>query len=503
MICASIHNISYSISNVRRGLLQLPFRVSRDASVSLQDQVCLELRRFIVGGALHPGDPLPSLRALSEQLGVSRNTVIAAYEKLAIEGYVRNTARRGVFVSERLPEACLTVSSPLPAEAKRRPRILGKLPALRQPGVAIGNSGCAIDFRLGCPAAEAFPREFWTEWSAILLRHPGRNVADYPDPGGLAELREALASYLGSSRGIVARPEDIVIVNGIQEAINLMAWLFVDARKPVVTESPCYAGAYNALLGHRARIEQVPVDAQGIDLAGAALPACSLLYVTPSHQYPLGGTLSLERRHFLIEWARRRGAYILEDDYDADFRYIESPLPALAAMDKAETTVYLGTFSKCIGPGLRVGYMVCPPHLSPAVREAKALLNNGSPWLPQAILARMIASGEFVAHLRRILKLYRSRRDRLIEGLAALGGSIAGSDGGMHVAWTLPPGAPDANSIEARLRARDIKVYTLADVAAVGGNSEIGKRTLFLGFASQSETAIDRALGELASSLAA
>lgn len=485
---------------MRRGLRQLPLTIDRKASIPLQQQLMTGIRSSVVRGLLRPGAPVPSVRALAEQIGVSRNTVILAYERLIAEGYLSSAPGRGTFVSSLLPEECLRASPPavpvrgaatLPNPAKT---------GLCSPGVAAPDRPAdrwAIDFRLGRPAAEAFPRDFWLEHSALLLRHAEHHMSQYGDPAGLMELRTAIAENLLPLRGVQAKPENVVIVGGIQEALNLMAWLFLNNGDRVTVENPCYAGAYNVFVSYAATVDQVSVDEDGLDPAALPETACRLLYLTPSHQYPLGSTLALNRREAVLEWARQRSCYVLEDDYDADFRYREAPLPALAAMDASGTVVYCGTFSKSLGPGLRLGYMVCPPALTPLVTEAKALLNNGSPWLTQAVLARMIREGEFESHLRRIRALYLRRRDALVAALSPFGGTLAGAEGGMHLTWTPPPGAANAALLEAALRAHDVKVYTLADGSVGTPGRMTAGGPLLLGYAAVPEDAMPRFAGAL------
>lgn len=476
---------------MRRGLRQFPLTIDRNSGVPLQQQLMAGVCDAVARGLLRPGTSVPSVRALAEQLGVSRNTVILAYERLAAEGYLTSTPGAGTYISACLPEECLRAMSPA-APVRVAATILHPAKAeLRAPGVA-GSENWAVDFRLGRPAAEAFPREFWLEHSALLLRHAEHHMSRYGDPAGLPKLRAAIAEHLLPLRGIQAQAEDVVVVGGIQEALNLMAWLFLNRGDQVAVEDPCYAGGRNVFVGYGAQVTQVPVDDCGVDPAALPDGDCRLLYLTPSHQYPLGSTLDMDRRVAVLNWAQARGCYVLEDDYDADFRYREAPLPALAAMDSSGNVVYCGTFSKCLGPGLRLGYMVCPPALTPLVAEAKALLNNGSPWLSQAVLARMIQDGEFDAHLRRIRALYLRRRDALISVLAPFGGRLSGTEGGMHLAWKPPSGGRDAAYLEAALRTRGIKVYTLADATVGNGDGTVADAPLLLGYAAVPEDAIAR-----------
>ena len=252
------------------------------------------------------------------------------------------------------------------------------------------------------------------------LSHGGAvGLSQYGDPAGAIGLRTAIASHLAMTRGIVAEASRVIIVSGIQEGINIAARLFLGSGATGLVENPGYQGAAYAFEASGAEILAADIDTGGLVVDALPERPVALAYVTPSHQYPTGFTLAAARRPALIAWARRVGCYILEDDYDCDFRYEGSPLPAVAAL-APDCTIYLGTFSKSLGAGLRLGYMVVPAHLADAVRAAKTLLNNGSPWLEQAVLADMMRSGSYAAHLARIRPQYRARRDALLAALLSL-----------------------------------------------------------------------------------
>lgn len=320
-------------------------------------------------------------------------------------------------------------------------------------------------------------------------------MAAYLDPHGLPELRAAIVEHVGITRGIATDSRDVIIVQGIQEALSLIASLLVDDQCGVLLESPGYRGAHNVFQAFGAQIDYLPVDDQGVNPSSIG-PRYRLLHVTPSHQFPMGVTLASDRRLALVEWANRSNAYIVENDYDGDFRYVDSPLAAMASIDR-ERVIYLGTFSKHFGPGLRLGYMICPPSLTPFVAKAKALLNGGCSWLDQAVVSRLMQNGEFTAHLRSIRRHYKERRDRLVKVLAKYGGRVRGEGGGMHVCWELAECAPDARYVESELRSFGVKAY-LAEEAAVCGIPQGNlARLLFLGFGAATDDQIfqlDRAL---------
>jgi len=293
----------------------------------------------------------------------------------------------------------------------------------------------------------------------------------------------------------------VIIVGGAQEALSLISRLLVASETPVAIESPCYQGASYVFHAARAKLVPVPVDARGLDPAELPEKPVSLIYVTPSHQYPMGSTLTLERRFRLLEWAWTSGAYIVEDDYDSDFRYSGSPLFALAALDRHESVIYLGTFSKSIGPGLRVGYIVAPKALVRPLITLKGLLNNGNPWIEQAVLAEFIASGAFSSHLRKVRRLYDARRKVLIDTIRAHFGQsdVAGHEGGMHLVWTLPEGTMPAAELTRRAREHGIGLYSLAQGAtsfAESAENHGGK--LMLGYPAVSEDGIRESFSVIA-----
>nr|WP_294974067.1 PLP-dependent aminotransferase family protein [uncultured Pseudomonas sp.] len=498
-----------------RAFQQIPLLLERGGKRSLQQQVADQLRGKVLGGVLRPGQQLPSIRELAQSLGVARNTVLLAYERLCSEGYIVSRGTRGTFVADPLPDRSLSVCRLLPrTPVGQRPDLPGFLPGMRQPlpvspGVTPEEIRAAVelDFSLGRPSAELFPRDAWFKSSIQLARSQPRYLTDYAPSAGDPDLRAALVAHLGRARGISCSVEDVLIVSGIQEALSLVVSLFPHHhRRPVVIENPAYAGACNLFAYHRWEMLPVPVDEQGLCVGELPERPCSLVYVTPSRHYPLGMTLSLERRRALLEWAGRQGAYVLEDDYDGDFRYQRVPLPALKAFD-SERVIHLGTFSKSLGASLRLGYMVCPPSLREPLVRAKALLNHACPWLPQAVLADFLTGGVYAEHLRRVRGEYRRRRDCLMAALERLfpGSRFSGVDCGMHLCWRLPPQAPPARELARACREADIWLYTLDQAAVVGpGLEALSERMLLLGYAALSLDSIAdgaRRIGQIAARL--
>lgn len=362
----------------------------------------------------------------------------------------------------------------------------------------------AIDFWVGRPDPHSFPTKSWRRRLLHNLAFAGANLTEYSNPVGILKLRSAIADFLGPARGIKVEPDQVVVVNGSQAALNLVARLLIEKGTTVVVEQPCYQGAAFVFESYGATLQAVPVDDRGIDTEQLPDKPASLAYLTPSHQYPLGVTLSLGRRLRLLDWAWKSGAYLIEDDYDNDFRHNGSPLIALAGLDVHGCVIYLGTFSKSIGAGIRLGYMVVPPELVEPVRVVKTLYDNGHTWLDQATLADFISSGSYKRHLRRIRGTYRMRRDCLVESLQHYFGEVrlTGLEGGMHLAWHLPPDFPDATQVQKIAEDVGVGVYGLTTGAALNCHgSPAGERIVLIGYSSVTEEQIRDGVARLARAL--
>lgn len=438
------------------------FALDPDSGLPLQEQLAVHFRAAVLDGRLKPGAQLPSTRALAAEAGVSRQTAVLAYERLAAEGYVEGRAGAGMFVPTVLPEALLQVGRPAAAVAPDAPagslsvrgRDIAALPitpARRGPGLLTP----------GLPAFDAFPFEVWGQLSARLWRdRPTAEVLGYMEPAGHLPLREAIAAHLGAARGLACTAEEVLVTAGSQQGIALAARLLLDPGDEAWVEDPAYVSGRSALAANGARLVPVPVDAEGLDVAAgeAAAPSARLALVTPSHQYPLGVTLSLRRRLALLDWAERTCAWIVEDDYDGDFRYAGRPLQPLRALPRpgAARVVYVGTFAKVLAPGLRLGYVVVPRALAGAFATARALADRQSAGPEQAILAAFIADGHLAQHLRRMRVLYAERRAALLDALAAGASDLfawetEGPQAGLHLAARFRDQALD-----------DIAVYDVA-----------------------------------------
>jgi GntR family transcriptional regulator/MocR family aminotransferase len=486
--------------------MQIPLLLDRSQANTLTSQLAGQLRSAVQRKLIAPGARMPSSRRLAEQLALSRNTVVRAYEILIAEGFIEARPASGLYVRAKPPDTVLEVQAlqePPPATATSSmpaPRDSPDAPDL----VGRHRSRLTFDFFPGRPSAGLFPLKTWRRLLNDAISHGGAvGLTQYSEPAGLIGLRTAIASHISATRGIVADAGRIVIVSGVQEGINLAARMFLSPAHVGAVEDPCYQGAAYAFAATGARIESLCVDQDGLVTDGLARTRASLLYLTPSHQYPTGATLPLERRKAIVAWARRVGCYLLEDDYDSDFRYEGSPLPAIAAMAE-DCTIYLGTFSKSLGAGLRLGYLVVPPHLADAFRRAKALLNNGNPWLDQSALAEMINSGSYAAHLARIRTSYRERRDALLAAVRRHFGDtdLGGTSAGLHAFWVLPPGTPDAATVEEIGRKARVGVCSLASGGAYEARmGHLSRRGIILGYAALQPRQIEQGIARLSQAL--
>jgi GntR family transcriptional regulator/MocR family aminotransferase len=353
----------------------------------------------------------------------------------------------------------------------------------------------ALPLGTGVPALAEFPWRDWARISARVFRERPAAALAYGDPQGLPELRLAIAEYLGAARGIVCDPDQIVVVSGSQQGIDLTARVVAAPGDAAWFEEPGYGAARAALTAARLRVVLVAADSDGIDVAsGIALaPGARLAVVTPSYHYPLGATLSLPRRRALLAWAHATGAWILEDDYYGDYRFAGRPQTPLHALDLHERVLYLGTFSKMLAPGLRLGYLVAPRPLVAPLTALKTATDRYTPGLMQLVLARFIAEGRLAAHVRRMRAVYRERRAALLDALARHAGDVLDvgepPDAGLHVAVRLRPDVDDV-AVSRALRAEGVAAAPLSAYYARSPRT----RGFVLGFANTSAAAADRAV---------
>ena len=475
----------------------MELHVSLSGDAPLGAAVYQQLRQAILDGRLRAGDGLPASRELARRLSVSRNTVSSAYQRLVAEGFLVGRVGAGTYVAAE--GAFPTAPRRAPAGDALRPRAIWRTLAAVHGAVAPGPAAePAYDFGIGVPDARLFP---WDEWRRLVARQlrPARaRSARYGDPDGLPALRAAIARHVGFARSVQAGPDDVIVTAGAQQAFDLIARVLVEPGARVAVEDPGYPPVRALLEAHGARVVPVRVDGEGLDVA--ALPATArVVHVTPSHQFPLGTAMSLARRLALLEWAERRGAAIVEDDYDSEFRHDGRPLEPLQSLDRRGRVLYVGTFSKVMLPSLRVGYVIAPPSLMPALRAAKALADGPGAGDTQAALARFIDEGLLARHVRRVLRVYRERRERLLAALARhLGGALAllPSSAGLHVAALFRDRRTDTAALERAALAAGVGVAGLRPYYL-----RAPRAGLALGFGAIPATKIDEGIRRLAACL--
>jgi GntR family transcriptional regulator/MocR family aminotransferase len=465
--------------------------VDRTAGSPLHRQIYEGYRRAILEGLLRPGQRVPSTRALALELAVSRQPVLTAYEQLLHEGYLDGRKGSGTFVSAALPDDLLR--APLAARALRPRRQLRTPSGERGPG-ELG------PFRMSLPALDRFPH---TVWARLVARHAHaltHSEMAYGDAAGLPSLREAIAEHLRTARAANCEAEQVLVVSGSQAAFHLIAAALLERGERVAVEEPCYPGARTALGTGGAELVGVPVDDEGISVTSLQRlkRRVRAVYVTPSHQYPLGISMSAARRLALLDWSFREGAWLLEDDYDSEYRYVSQPLGALQGMDSHERVIYIGTFSKVLFPAVRVGYVVVPPLLRERFIRAREAFDLFSPTLYQLALAEFLREGHFARHLRRMRGIYLQRRNALLAGLArhcADRLTVYNADAGLHLAVLLARGANDTDVVQ-RMARRGLTATALSTCYSGPG----GRSGLLLGFGGSSERRLQhatRVLGEI------
>ncbi len=396
-------------------------------SPSLQSQLSGQIKQLIRQGDLLAGERLPSTREMATDLGISRNTVVAAYEMLVGQGYLEARLRSGFQVCSAA-QAFRT----LPVGARNTPRERSFTPARpRDP----------VPFRPTQPDVSLFSLQTWNRHRTRALKR-GTSLLHYQSsfPIGLDELRRNVAIYLRDSRGVHCQWQQVAITSGSQQALFLLAHLLLKPKQRVFMEDPGYPGARNAWRQAGAEVIAAPVDQEGMRLPEAGSGTASLIYLTPSHQFPLGMCMSLARRLSLLEAAREAGSWIVEDDYDAEFRYTSSPQPSLQSLDEHHRVIYIGSFSKTLFPALRLGYVVLPPELVERFTRLKSIVDDYGPLIDQATLSSFLESGAFYAHLRRCRRAYAERQNLFLEQVKRSGLPLRFpiSGRGMNLAGMLP-----------------------------------------------------------------
>ncbi|MBD8880276.1 MULTISPECIES: MocR-like pyridoxine biosynthesis transcription factor PdxR [Rhodanobacter] len=486
----------------------------RHASASLVPSIALEgsgpiylqlaewFRRAIAEGRLRPGQRVPSTRSLAGELGVSRLPVLGAYEQLHAEGYLESFTGTGTCVAAAIPhEGPATPRrrvqrAPVASAAPAPRRVAARVAAMASPPQTWLESQGA--FRVGVPALDHFPHGVWSRLLSRHARHVGTDALVYGDTMGHAPLRAAIAEYLATVRAVHADAEQILITSGSQHGLQICAHALLDPGDQAWVEEPGYSGAHQALGAVNALPVLVPVDGDGMDVAAGIrrAPAARLAYVTPSHQFPLGATMSAARRIELLQWATRAGSWIVEDDYDSEYRYGSKPIAALQGLDADARVIYVGTFSKVLFPALRLGYLVVPKDLLPAFRAARDALDTCSPMLPQRALHDFIREGHFARHIRRMRMLYAARRAVLqaaIQRYLPDVLQIVGAEAGMQLTALLPPDVDDV-AVSRRAAQAGVSVRPLSPCY----RGEVRRSGLILGYGSVDEHAIQEGIRQLA-----
>jgi GntR family transcriptional regulator/MocR family aminotransferase len=470
-------------------LAHLP--LDRRSRSPLHKQIYDGVRRAILDGSLRPGQRLPSTRALAIELHVSRLPVLTAYDQLLHEGYLDGRLGSGTYVSEALPDDLLHLI-PLARRGMRA------TPRAR-------DEGGRRPFRTSVAALDQFPHAFWARLVARHAHAMTPELMSYGDPAGHGALRVAIAEHLRTARAVRCEAEQVLIVSGSQSALRLCASVLPGRGDRVAIEEPGYWGARVALTAGGTDLVPVAVDDEGIDVdalnaLGARVRA---VYVTPSHQYPLGVSMTAARRLALLDWADRRGAWVIEDDYDSEYRYVSRPLGALQGMDTHGRVVYVGTFSKALFPALRVGYLVVPPPLWNEFMDAREAFDVFPSTLYQLALESFLREGHFARHLRRMRPIYADRREALLAGLVRhCTGllTIHNGDAGLHVATVLRAGLDDV-AVVRLMNQRGLTATALSSCYA--GSTR--RRGLLLGFGGWDERRIGEAtrmLGKILRELA-
>lgn len=423
--------------------------VDRNAGRPLHRQIYDAYRATIIGHNLRAGQQIPSTRALASELGISRIPVLNAYAQLLAEGYFESRVGNGTFVSTSLPEQLTSCEdrgaglAKAPSGPRRVSRRCALLPHIGSPWLQ-GRGA----FSVGQLAFDRFPLQVWSNLVARHCRSVRASSLNYGDPRGSKDFREAIATYLRTARAVHCEAHQIMVVSGSQQALEISARVLLDPGSRVWIEDPCYPFMRDALTMAGCRLMPVPVDSEGLDVA-AGIRLCRkarAAYVTPSHQYPLGVTMSASRRLQLLDWAQRSGSWIVEDDYDSEYRYEAMPISSLQGLDRNSRVIYIGTFSKTLFPSLRIGYMVVPPDLIERFVAVRHTMDLFPPHMYQAVLTDFINEGHFSRHIRKTRLLYSERRSALVEAIRSEFGSrleIGGGEAGMHLVVTLPKGLRD------------------------------------------------------------
>ena len=481
--------------------MQLLILLDTTRRETLTDQLVEQIREAIRKGRIVPGARLPSSRNLADQLGISRNTVVRAYENLIVEGHVEARPASGVFVAEQMqtPSSIASASSLAPVRSGSWPPVSPIDLELKR--LAGGKERrMMVDFAPDQTSAAMFPLKMWRR---LMQDHLSQGAASSlsvaGEPAGLFDLRTAIAHYQSAARGFLIDPAQIVVTSGRVEGLNLIARMFLSYDTRAVIEDPGYLGAYLSFKSVGAKIVSCAVDKNGLIVEQLPERSGSLLYVTPSHQYPTGAALSAERRGALIAWARRNDCMIVEDGYGDEFHDEGTQFQPILPV-APERTIYIGDFASSLGTGLGLGYLIVPPRQAERARLTKALLSSGNSWLEQSVLAEMISSGKYASHGLRVRAHYRACRNMLVSALRRYFGEVTlgGGNAGLQLFWQLPPGVPHARIFEHQARRGRIGVYSLRSAPVhASEDGDMTRRGILLGFGALNERQIEKGIARL------
>lgn len=471
------------------------------ATLPLHARVQRAVRQLILDGALDVGRPLPASRALAKSLGVSRDTVESAYSQLHAEGFIERRVGSGSFVSERAQHL---------GRGTARHAVVRKEPLrLSQRGSAIYQGGGVRDFLTprpfapGVPETRSFPLQTWERLERQVLKEYGTRALLHSPPQGMEPLRRAIAAYVNLERGARATPERVLVLSSSQQALSLCATVLLDVGERIFIEDPVYHGARKAFDAAGLECVPVPLDVDGmqVDHLRNTTPPAQAVFLTPSHQFPTGATLALDRRLAVIEWARQQQAWIIEDDYDSEFHYAGKPTACVQGLDPHERTIYIGTFTKSLFPGLRIGYMVLPAQLVAPMTVARTLLDGHSAPIPQLTLARFIEGGHLGAHVRTMRAVYAERRDvlaRLVRKHLSDFVEARVPAGGMQMPCVFVRDIPEREAVDA---ARRVGIDLLGLTALYASSKH--KAGFLMGFAAHTPGELEIAVEKLVSVLSA
>ena len=485
--------------------VNIAIQLQRGEVSSLQDQLFEQLRQMILTGKLKPNSRVIATRFLADQLDVSRTTVLLAYERLISEGYLETRPAVGTFVSTTPPASPKANRQRAPATAWARPDDSHTAHGSAAVAASPSTPSVLYDFRpQAADASHELGRKVWMQAIRSVFARESVIGEACHSPAGARVLRSVIADHLAVTRGVMTSPDQVIIVGGRRQACSLISHLFLRRGDRVVVESPGDDQINDFFSARGAHLERTPVDDRGLDTARLPDGPVSLAYVTPARQCPVGGTLPAERREALLTWALASGAHLIEDDVDNELRYRGTTPPPLAATDPHGLVFYCGSFSRTLGEGFRLGYIVAPSEFVEPLLAIKRMGEGSGSWLEHAVLAKLIASGDYDHHLRRVRKIYLERRDVVVEALKARFGTVRliGAELGASLTWVLPNTFPSATAASEAARARGVHAEPLlCDDEASAAACRLHDRALLLGYRGQTVDQLRAGVGRLADAL--